>query len=243
MGPHCQWNRVWHLCYSAMTIIPNFFVTGLLAFNVSLIVLIWAAAFVQGKHGGKVLILLSIIQLLVGGGFISPVLCFIAGVVATRIQAPFTSLRAHLSVHPLRQRWLAIGWLGSLILIVVLLAGYATLGPFFNEFVLSLALNPLFFILEFLLLAVLTVLAILPGFAYDTQRQINPLSEAKSLIYRAILYWKKGKYEEAEPLYERALAIYEHVPGEEPPDTASTLNNLANLYTDQGKYEVAEPLY
>ncbi len=53
----------------------------------------------------------------------------------------------------------------------------------------------------------------------------------------------QGKYEQAEPLYQRALAIYEQALGPEHPDTARSLNNLAILYDDQGKYEQAEPLY
>jgi hypothetical protein len=64
VGPPCQANRVWHDCFPAMTIIPNFLVTGVLAIIVSLIVILWAAVFVQRKNVGLVLILLSIIQLL-----------------------------------------------------------------------------------------------------------------------------------------------------------------------------------
>ncbi len=171
MGPPCQANRVWHDCYPAMTIIPNFFVTGVLTIIVSLFVILWAAVFVQRKNGGLVLILLSIIQLLVGGGFISPVLGIIAGVVGTRIQVPFTWWRAQLSVHS--RRLLATLWPWSLFAFGFCLAGYGILGYFFNEFMLSLALLPLFFTLGLLLLAVLTVLTILTGFAYDIQRQTN----------------------------------------------------------------------
>jgi tetratricopeptide (TPR) repeat protein len=53
----------------------------------------------------------------------------------------------------------------------------------------------------------------------------------------------QGKYEEAEPLYRRALAVREKQLGAEHPDTALSLNNLAGLYHVQGKYEEAEPLY
>ena len=55
----------------AMSIIPNLLVTGILAILVSLIFLVWATMFAQRKNGGLVLILLSIVMLLVGGG-ISP---------------------------------------------------------------------------------------------------------------------------------------------------------------------------
>jgi len=36
MGPPCQATRVWNGCEPAMTIMPNFFVTGVLAIIVSL---------------------------------------------------------------------------------------------------------------------------------------------------------------------------------------------------------------
>lgn len=49
--------------------------------------------------------------------------------------------------------------------------------------------------------------------------------------------------DEAEPLYQRVLAICENVLGPEHPDTASSLNNLAELYRNQGRYAQAEPLF
>lgn len=82
VGPPCQGSS----CFPAMTIIPNFFVTGVLAIIFALIVLAWSALLIQKKNGGLVLILLSIILLLVGGGFLAPVLGIIAGVIATRIK-------------------------------------------------------------------------------------------------------------------------------------------------------------
>jgi hypothetical protein len=53
----------------------------------------------------------------------------------------------------------------------------------------------------------------------------------------------QGRYREAEPLYQRALAIYQQALGETHPDTAHGFNNLANNLNDQGKYPQAEPLY
>jgi len=70
----------------AMTIVPNFLVTGVLAIIFGLIVAIWAAAFVQKKNGGLILILLSIIMLLVGGGLFPPLFGVAAGIIGTRIK-------------------------------------------------------------------------------------------------------------------------------------------------------------
>ena len=58
---------------------------------------------------------------------------------------------------------------------------------------------------------------------------------AESLNNLAILYFYQGKYEQAEPLYQRALAIYEQQLGALHPNTATSLNNLAALYNTQGK--------
>ena len=59
----------------------------------------------------------------------------------------------------------------------------------------------------------------------------------------AALYDDQGKYSEAEPLYQRALAIREEALGPAHHDVATSLNNLALLYNNQGKYAKAEPLY
>jgi hypothetical protein len=80
----------------AMTIIPNLLVTGILAILFSLMFLVWAILFVQRKHSGLVLILLSIVMLLVGAGFGPPILGILVGATATRIHAPLTWLRTHL---------------------------------------------------------------------------------------------------------------------------------------------------
>ena len=63
-----------------------------------------------------------------------------------------------------------------------------------------------------------------------------------SLNDLAMLYATQGKYAEAEPLYNRALAIAEEALGPEDPAVAACLGNLAGLYRTQGKYAEAEPL-
>ncbi len=53
---------------------------------------------------------------------------------------------------------------------------------------------------------------------------------ALSLNNLAGLYQEFGNYSQAEPLYQRSLAIREKVLGKEHPDVATTLNDLAVLY-------------
>jgi tetratricopeptide (TPR) repeat protein len=67
--------------------------------------------------------------------------------------------------------------------------------------------------------------------------------EAGELLNWLAYYLKQvAQYAEAEPLYERAIAIGEKTLGPEHPDLAIMLNNLALLYSVQGKYDEAEPL-
>jgi len=74
------------------------------------------------------------------------------------------------------------------------------------------------------------------------------LVEAALLLNQAGGYlYQRGRYVEAEPLVEQALAISERQLGAVHPYnillTANSLNDLATLYFAQGKYAQAEPLY
>lgn len=71
----------------AMTIVPNLLATGILAILVSLVFVVWATRFVEREHGGLILMLLSVVWLLVGGGFGPPLLGIILGLTATRMNA------------------------------------------------------------------------------------------------------------------------------------------------------------
>jgi hypothetical protein len=70
----------------AMTLVPNLLASGILSILVSLVFLVWAVAFPHRKHSGLVLVLLSIVLLLVGGGFGPPLLGIVTGVTATRVR-------------------------------------------------------------------------------------------------------------------------------------------------------------
>ena len=68
--------------------------------------------------------------------------------------------------------------------------------------------------------------------------------DAARLLNQTGLYLsKRARYQEAEPLYQRALSIDKQVYGPDRPEVATTFNNLAELYRNQGKYAQAEPLY
>jgi tetratricopeptide (TPR) repeat protein len=60
---------------------------------------------------------------------------------------------------------------------------------------------------------------------------------------RASVLQAQGKYDQAEPLYRRAIEIDERGLGRDHPNVATNYNNLAELLRAQGKYDQAEPLY
>jgi CHAT domain-containing protein/Flp pilus assembly protein TadD len=76
----------------------------------------------------------------------------------------------------------------------------------------------------------------------SAERAMAP-EEAKRLSSAAEQLYKAGKYHEAIPLAERALAIREEVLGKDHPVVAGSLMTLALLYQTKGDFAKAESLY
>jgi hypothetical protein len=157
----------------AMTVIPNLLATGFLAIISSLIFILWVTSFVQRKNGGLVLILLSIVMLLVGGGIFPPILGIIIGILGTKINAPLTWWRTKLSAdlrHFLRKVWLwsfgacVITWL-------LLFPGINLFGYFLGLNNPNITVMIILFALGFLLLTIVS------GFASDSERQSDIISQ------------------------------------------------------------------
>ena len=152
--------------YSALTIIPNFLLTGIAAIIVSCLVIIWAVGFIHKKHGVIVFLFLSILQLLVGGAFVMD-MAIITSITATRINKPLRWWQSHLSDK--MKRSLAMIWPWSLIFYIILsiiLLGITILG-----------LNNVAF-LDYLdiaatLMFIPLILMIIGGFAFDIQKQAS----------------------------------------------------------------------
>ena len=70
----------------AMTLIPSFSVSGIVAVILGLAVTIWAATRTQSENGALVLILLSTMMLFVGGGLLPPVFGVVAGIIYARVR-------------------------------------------------------------------------------------------------------------------------------------------------------------
>jgi hypothetical protein len=149
IGPPCVPELSWNQCEPAMTIIPNFAITGVLAVLFGLIVVVWSALFVQRRHGGLVLILLCIPLLLFGGA--------IAGVLGTRINKPINPEGSRLSGGLLRI--LAALWPWMLSIYVLWVFGQWIIGHFFNDWLLANGYLIIVMVLGSLTLTVITVYA------------------------------------------------------------------------------------
>jgi hypothetical protein len=103
IGPPCQAETAWHACFPAMTLVPNFLITGALAVVASLATLIWSASLIARPPATRrrpiVLAALAILMLLVGGGFVPMFTGLIATLAYTGISLPATLQR------PLAKLW------------------------------------------------------------------------------------------------------------------------------------------
>ncbi len=131
MGPPCIPEQVWNACEPAMSILPNFLITGILSMLIGLGIIIWSAGFVQRKQGGRVLILLSIALLLFGGGIFPPLIGVIGGAAGTKINKPLAGKPGSLT------RSAAKLWPWPLVILMVWLLGQFVVGYFLNDFLQS----------------------------------------------------------------------------------------------------------
>lgn len=161
---------------TALTIVPNFLLTGILAVIVGLIVLVWGGFFVQRKHGAGVLMLLSLVLFLVGGGFAPIFMAVLGSLAATRINKPLTWWRGKIPAA-LRSA-LAFFWpfiLIAFVLVFVVSVEIAIFGwpltTFFDDQSTMDYLNNLSY-----LMVGLMVLSVLSSLAHDARKMVSTRS-------------------------------------------------------------------
>ncbi|MFX0125844.1 MAG: hypothetical protein ACFFAE_19635 [Candidatus Hodarchaeota archaeon] len=150
--------------YFAITIIPNFLLTGILAVIVSWLIVIWSIAFVHKKYGVPVLLALSITQMLVGGAWVID-LAIITCVLATRIDKPLNWWRSHLPENI--QLWLTKLFPFSIIVYAIVafsMLNLTILGVNNRMFIDIIGILAAFMFVPMLLM-------IFGGLAYEIQRQ------------------------------------------------------------------------
>ena len=154
---------------TALTIIPNFLWTGILAVIFGVLVVIWSSIFVQRKFGASLLLFLTLILFLVGGGFAPIFLSLLAVASTTRINKPLAWWQSHLPTSV--RDFLAKFW--PSILIVFVIVFWSAVG--IQIFGLPLNVDAITNIMLFFSLLMITLLPIvvIMGLAYDVQKQVN----------------------------------------------------------------------
>jgi hypothetical protein len=150
MGPPCVPEKIWNACEPALTVLPNFLITGILTIILGLLIMIWSAAYIQRKNGGLVLILLSVALLLFGGGFFPPIIGLIGGAAGININKPLSGNPGSIT------RFVAKLWPSPLVIFMVWILGQFPVGYFFNDFLQSIMGYGLLLILSMLPVSVYT---------------------------------------------------------------------------------------
>ena len=158
---------------TALTVIPSFLISGILSVILGIIVTVWAIGFIDHQHGAGILMIFSLALFLVGGGFAPIFMAVIASLTASRIHKPLKFWRAVLPGGV--RAFLGKIWLGVLMAsvvifvfsVIVAIFGWP-LTVFFDDETAFRHLNTLSLIMLGMLL-----LAVLSGFAYDIQQQIQ----------------------------------------------------------------------
>ena len=156
----------------AMSLVPDLLVSGLLTLGASVAVAWWAVRFADHRYGGRGLAGLSVLMLLVGGGFGPPVLGLLAALLlgaANRSRHHAATWARGRAGESLAAAWPTLFWL--------CLADYAflALGSVVAGIVLDVDISSAF--VYGLFFAVLAMpAAALAGTAYDALRPRSPQS-------------------------------------------------------------------
>jgi len=80
-GTECEPN-----CFPAMTILPTFLIAGFMTIVVGGVMVVWLPFKLKDRSGGIGLVILSILFLVVGGGFLAPILGIVAALMVMFIK-------------------------------------------------------------------------------------------------------------------------------------------------------------
>jgi len=151
IGPPCIPDEIWNACEPALTIIPNYFISGIFSVIIGLLIIIWSIFFIQSRFGGIILILMSIALLLFGGGIFPPLIGIVGGIAATRINVPIYAVQEKRS-----NLFAANMWPWPLIIFLVWIWGQWVVGYFFNDL-----------LQRFMVIGILVILMMLPLSVYS----------------------------------------------------------------------------
>lgn len=159
IGASCDPATAFHACWPAMTLVPDYQISGILAFSVASLVLVWTMAFIEHKRGCLILCILAGLLLIFGGGFLPPFYIMLAAAASTRINGSLVWWKTHLSSKA--QEFLAAIWPWPIVIYLLWAATELIFGEVMNGFLSQLMW--IFIPVEVALL----VLSIISAFAQD----------------------------------------------------------------------------
>jgi hypothetical protein len=151
----------------ALTIIPNFLWTGILAVVFGIIVVIWATFFVERKYGASVMFILTITLFLVGGGFAPIFVSILSVAAATKISKPLSWWREHFPAGN------AFANLWPSILILFVIVFWSAVGIQIFGLPLAADVTTNLMMVFSVLMIVLLPIAVMVGLAFDAQKNIE----------------------------------------------------------------------
>ncbi len=160
LGPPCVPTEVWHVCEPALTILPTFFLTGIVSMVLGVVTMVWSILIFRRRRGGGVLALLSFALLLFGGGIFPPLIGLVGGIVGIFLNKPLDRWRDR---HGIISQLLANSWPWLLVAFFVWLFGQVVIGFFFNDWLMQTGL-----LIPVVILGLLA-LSVLSAFAHDTR--------------------------------------------------------------------------
>ena len=154
----------------AITLIPNFLITGIITMCISVLVMIWTLFFIHKKYGSSVFLLLNILSLLTGGGIFQVVTFTMTWAFSTRINGSLDWWENKLSADlrpKIKNLWLPLTILGVIPYAIVQEIGIFGFVPGISdpEMIMNIV-----FLLLFLSLG-LFILAFICGFAYELEKK------------------------------------------------------------------------
>jgi hypothetical protein len=163
---------------TVLTIVPNMLISGILSIIFGILVTIWAYAYLGKKYSAVVLLLLSIILFLVGGGFAPIFLTILAFIAATRVSKP---LKFWQSVVPVGLRNLVAKlWPWTLVISVISFVFAVEIAIFGNPILSFVGAETAYSIQFFLGLTmlVLAIVALPAANAYDAPKNTESIHKA-----------------------------------------------------------------
>jgi len=176
IGPE---QKLWEFATeTVLTIVPNMFISGILSVIFGILVTVWAFAYLGKKYGAVVLLLLSIILFLVGGGFAPIFLTILAFIAATKVNEP---LKFWQSVVPVGFRNLVAKlWPWTLVISVISFVVAVDIAIFGNPILSLVGAETAYSIQFFLGLAmlILAIVALPAANAHDAQKNAESTHKA-----------------------------------------------------------------